>query len=245
LLFAERYVINTVRYHTPVPDCSKILTVKQCSAYGPWIRDYYLNTHKDGSESKNPFEFSGDWFYGMWLRTFFSVDGPATDFQTRGPLVLPAISAIVLAVGAVLASVWAWRRLLKRYEAPVLWLFLVVSGVYIVILWLDEYRAFLRTGQSVAINGRYLLPVDLLLFVIGALALNQLLRRWPVAKTTLFGLALICFIWGGGGLTYKLRSSDSWYWPNSPLKGANHAIQRDVGPLVPGYRNSTEFMSRN
>ncbi|HVX47784.1 MAG TPA: hypothetical protein VHA05_00280, partial [Candidatus Saccharimonadales bacterium] len=39
-LFAQRYFVNLVRYHAPVPSCEQVLTVKECGAYGPWARDY-------------------------------------------------------------------------------------------------------------------------------------------------------------------------------------------------------------
>ena len=242
-LFGGRYGVNTLRYHTPVPDCRQVLSVKQCSAYGPWIRDYTLSSGKTGPGAHdNPLAFSGEWFYGMWLRLFFSIGGPATDFDTRGPLAVPAVSAIVLAAAAVISGVAYLPKILKRYNSPVLVLFGLVTFSYVAALWLDEYRAYLRTGQPVAINGRYLLPVLPLVMVFGALAYAQFLRRKPRLKLALAGVVIAGLLWGGGALTFILRSNDSWLWQNSPVRHANYSVRNTIGPLVPGYYSPNEFL---
>lgn len=241
-LFVERYGVNLARYHTPVPDCSQVLTVKQCSAYGPWIRDYnYKIANVQGPRS--PLTFTADWFYGMWLRLFFAVDGPGTNFQTRGPLLIPGLSAIAFAIVGIVAVLLAVPRLLKKYNTPVLWLFVAMSATYTLALWLDEYKDFLGTGgQAVAINGRYLLPVLLPVFLIMALAARELLNNRNALKLATAAIVVVCFAWGGGALTYVLRSNDAWYWPNSTVRTANHAVQRALGPVTPGYGRPTQFL---
>lgn len=243
VLFGERYGVNLVRYHKPVPDCAQVLNIQRCSSYGPWVRDYNFEINKvNTGVKKGPLAFSSDWFYGMWLRTFFTVGGPSTDYQSRGPFPVPGISAIVLAVAAAIASVVTLRRLMRTYQAPVLWLFAAVTAGYAFVLWLDDYRAFRQTGQPVAINGRYLLPVLPLIVLVSALALAELLQRRLAAKLAIAGVALLCLAWGGGALTFILRSNDIWYWPNQTVLSANHLVQRTVGPLTPGYGNPAEFL---
>jgi hypothetical protein len=244
-LFIERYGINIVRYHTPVPDCGQILSVEECSAYAPWKRDYNNELRKDPGATKNPGVFVADWFYGMWLRLFFAVDGPATQFQTRGPFYVPGVGSIAFAVAGVILAVAYGNRLFKLYAAPVLGLMLLTSGLYIASLWLDGYQTFLRTGQAVAINGRYLFPVLPFLLLICALAVNEALQKREQLKLAVAGAAVISMIWGGGALTYVLRSNPTWYWTNAPLKGANLFLQRNIGPLVPGNNDPTAFMGRN
>ncbi len=240
-LFAERYVINIVKYHNPLPACSKVLSVKQCSAYGPWIRNYNFEINKL-DEAHNPLVFSGDWLYGMWFRLFFAVDGPATNYQTRGPLPVPSISAIVFVIVAVAAFGYSARRLFNAYSTSLLWLLFSVTAFYVAALWLDNYRAYVETGQPVAINGRYLLPILLPLIVAGILALNEVLKRHQTAKVVVAGLAIICLAYGGGALTYILRSNDDWYWPNQTVRDANHIVQQIGRPITPGYDRPTEFL---
>jgi hypothetical protein len=244
-LFMQRYAVNLAQYHKPVPACDEVLSAKQCKAYGPWYRDYQYAHDKLPDATANPLIFGADWFYGMWFRTFFAVDGPGSGYATRGPLILPAIGAIVLATGALLATAVSWRKMWRRYNAQALWLFMVVIASYTASLWVDEYHSFLQTSRPVAINGRYLLPIFPLLIVILALGVNVYLGSRQRLKLGLAALALICMLWGGGALTYVLRSDDAWYWPNTPLKGANHALQDTVGPLIPGYYDPHIFMGRH
>lgn len=244
-LLAERYGVNLLRYHQPVPSCEQVLSERQCSQYGPWQRDHQYTLHKPSNATTSPLVFNADWFYSMWLRLFFAVDGPTTQFQTRGPLIMPGMGAIGFASAALVATLASLRPLWRRYDGRVLWLFAGVMAAYVAALWLDEYRSFLRTGQPVALNGRYLLPVLPLLMVILALGTTVYLKSRLKLKMTLAAAVLLSMLWGGGALTYILRSNDAWYWSNSPLKGANQTIRSAIGPVVPGYYSPTEFMGRH
>jgi hypothetical protein len=245
LLFGQRYIINTIDYHTPLPDCNQVLTVQACSAYGPWIRDYNLAKEKKDNAPRSPITFSGEWFYGMWLRSYFAVDGPALNFQTDGPFIVPAVGVIVFSsLGAVLTIVF-WRRIWQRYDHMALALGLLSSSGYLAAVWLDDYREYLQTGQPEAINGRYLLPVLLLLILLIVMAYNEALRKIALAKYCLAVVVLLTAIWGGGVLTYILRSNNGWDWPNQTVLNVNDAVRRVIGPVVPGYRHPGEFLGHN
>ncbi|HVX57346.1 MAG TPA: hypothetical protein VHA37_06440, partial [Candidatus Saccharimonadales bacterium] len=201
VLFGQRYGVNVVRYHSPIPDCSKVLSVKACSAYGPWARNYHYTLLK-AAPTHNPLTFAADWFYGMWLRLFFAVDGPGTNFQTRGPLLIPAISALVFTGVGVLSLLVYGRRVWRRYDASVLTLLFGMALVYMAALWLDEFHDYVHTGQPVAINGRYLLPVLLPLLLASALAINEWCRERIWLKPLISSVAVLSLVWGGGALTY-------------------------------------------
>jgi hypothetical protein len=241
-LFLQRYGVNMAQYHKPVPDCSQVLNVQRCSAYGPWIRDYMFENNKPGGFAKHPVAFNFEWFYGMWFRTFFAVDGPSTQFETRGPLLLPAISGLVFLGAGAIAVGLAFKRVLRRYDTSVIALLGSVTIVYVVVLWLDEYEAYLRTGQPVAINGRYLLPVLPFMLLAVSLAFQELLKRRREAKLAILTAAILSLLWGGGALTYVLRGRDAWYWPNSGSARINRSIQQVLGPLTPGYSSPTLFL---
>jgi hypothetical protein len=245
LLFSERYVLNVARYGSPVPNCDKVLNVQRCQAYGPWLRDNQLKQLKSDQASDNPLVFGYHWFTGMWMRTFFAVDGPASNFATRGPLLVPSLSAAFFGVAGLVAAVIKWREILRRYNRPALWLSAAVSGLYIITLVLQEFKAFVATDHAVAINGRYLMLVYPLLFILGGLGVSELLKRRPDVRAGLAAAAIFCLVWGGGALTYVLRSSDSWYWNSQPVRTANHAVQRVLGPVTPGYNDPNDFLGFN
>lgn len=240
LLFCQRYGVNVVKYHTPIPDCGQVLTRQHCSAYGPWIRDYNFAVTKPVSHH-SPVKYVHEWLYGMWLRLFFALDGPRSQYQTRGPLLVPAIVAIVFSGSGIIALVVRRRQVMDRYHWSLLLLLGIVVVSYVVVLYLDEYRAYARTDQPVAINGRYLIPVLLPALLLAALAFERLLRR-PHLKVAAAAVSIVGLAWGGGALTYILRSNESWYWSNPAVAHANRAVQRVAGPITPGYHNPILFL---
>lgn len=244
VLFVERYGVNMVRYHNPVPDCAQVITVDQCKEYGPWARNYRIMNDPTINNS-SVVTYIADWLHGMWLRSFFAVDGPGTNFEAKAPLLLPGMSVIVLAVISLFALVIKGRVVWRRYDSTVLWLFSLVVISYIGVLWLNGLQTFMELGQSVAINGRYLVLVAPILFLISALAVNELLRKRRKLTISFAALAIICFAWGGGAATYVLRGNNAWYWPNSTVQSINGTVRNTFGPITPGYYSPTKFLWRN
>jgi hypothetical protein len=241
-LFFEREGLNLVHYHEFVPDCSDVLSVNECLEYGPWNRDYYLAKNKPATAPRSVRAFSDEWAHGMWLRSFFALDGAASEFQTRGPFEAPAQGTIAfLLVGSGLFVLYS-RRIFRRYDRSAMQLFITVPAIYIAFLWFDEYRFFLHTGAPVAINGRYLLPILLPLILLTAFGYRELFRRWPRLGSYVALAILGCLLYGGGALTYILRSQDSWYWNSSAVRTTNHAVQRVLGPNISGYENPGQFI---
>lgn len=239
-LFLQRYGVNFVRYHTPAPDCGQVLSIKECTAYGPWNRDYILAAQKVPGHY-TPWSYLHQWFYGMWLRLFFTLDGPLTQYQTRAPLILPGVGAIVFAL-ACLIVVLRYAKRLGHEHRITLGLPLLMTLLYIFSLWLDGYEAYKHTGQPVAINGRYLLPVLPVLFTLAILAWRYALTKRHYFKVVLATVATLCLLWGGGALTFILRSSTNWYWPNTAVGRVNADVRQTIGPIVPGYSNPTLFL---
>ena len=243
-LFYQRYGVNVIKYHTPIPDCSKVLTINQCKQYGPWIRDYNFKINRIDTEigtEKNVLTFTADWFYGMWLRTFYSLSGPGDDYQSRGPLPIPSLSATFFAAIGIIAALAAYKKVLKNTNAHHVLFLTLVAVFYTIALYLDEYRAFADTGQPVAINGRYIFPVILPVILILVVGLAVLIRNSRL-RTALAVLCIVGLCWGGGVLTFILRSNDYWYWNSSIVRSANHGVQQIIGPVTPGNGNPALYL---
>jgi hypothetical protein len=241
VLFVERYGVNIAKYHAPVADCGEVLDFDHCKSYGPWIRDYYLEQGK-GDTHLSAVAFNNDWLQGMWYRSFFAISGATNDFDNSGPLTWPAVGTIIFASVGILAFIFNAKKLFKRYNSSLLWLLIISSVFYVLVLWLQNYKMYKDTGIAVAINGRYLLPIVPIVVLMMALAINEALGGRTRLKIATGAIVLICFVWGGGALTWVLRSHDSWYWPSGPLNGTNRFIQRNTGPYVPGYRHPQQYM---
>jgi hypothetical protein len=133
------------------------------------------------------------------------------------------------------------RRLWSKYGtalfAPV-----GIGLFYVLVLLLDGFESYHRTGHPVAINGRYLLPILPLMMGVSVLAWNELLRTQYQLKYAAALVAVACMVWGGGLLTFILRSDDSWYWKNSTVRHSNYTIRHTLGPVVPGYTIPTQYL---
>jgi hypothetical protein len=232
VLFSQRYAVNVARYHTLVPDCGQVLSVQQCSAYGPWGRDYYFEQVKPVDFQADPLRYMSEWSRGMWFRLFFAVNGPASVFTNYRPLPVPAGTAIILATIALACSLLWCKSIFRRN--PYLIFFGILIGLYIVALWIDQYGMYKQTAQPVAINGRYLLPILPLLALIFGEALRHAFRYFKVAylKPFVAALVLLLFLHGGGVFTFILRSDDTWYWPKQSVRTVNHAAQKILAPIT-------------
>lgn len=230
-LFAERYGENIVQYHNPVPACNAVLSEDECIQYGPYGRDAYYKQTKPASFHPNIVVYAWEWLYGMWYRLFFAIN---YDYATRPPLLLVSglgvAGAVVLVTGVGIAGSKGLFAGNKRRQLA-LW----VTLGYVVTLFLDGYKGYVKTGQPVAINGRYLIAFMPLAFTLAALGWREVLRRYPHYKNLAAGLVLgVLLLQGAGTMTYIVRSDDSWLWPNSVVRSANHAVRTVVSPFIIG-----------
>ncbi len=235
VLFSQRYVVNLVRYHDPVPDCAAVISIEECSQYGPWGRDYRYSQKNTGQDLRSPVGYTAThWAWGMWHRLFFTLAGPTNGYATRNQLPIPATTTIIIsAVGVVLLLVYS-RTLFRQY--PIFVLFTLVSLCYVAALWLQVYQLYVYTGRPVAINGRYLIPLLPALGVMCAAAyvrfFNQTgLRRYKGLFATLI---IVLFLQGGGFITYIVKSEPRWYWPNSFTQDTNQKLQNVLKPVIIG-----------
>jgi hypothetical protein len=230
-LFVERYAANLITYHDPVPACNAVISQDECAQYGPFWRDYQYARDKPASFHPHVYGYAWQWLYGMWYRLFFAIN---YDYATRPPLLVISTLCVVLAAWALVGTVLRFRRLFAGHAARQLvgW----VTLGYILVLFVDGFSAYSRTGQPVAINGRYLIPFLPFLFAFGGLAWTSLLHgRLAVVKTaTAAAVLIVLVLQGGGALTFVVRSSDSWYWNNGLVRSVNRGVRNAVSPVILG-----------
>ncbi|GAC1388136.1 MAG: hypothetical protein NVS1B7_7430 [Candidatus Saccharimonadales bacterium] len=232
-LFYQRYGINTVRYHTPIPDCSQVLSVQQCKTYGPWNRNFDIRSGKQAKIDKNPFHFTNIWLHQMMYNLSFALNGSASGYSVGKPLPLPNLMIIGFgSVGIVIAVLFS-RHL---YREEVLRFGLMLGFAYVVTLWLQNFTDYLDVGLPVAIQGRYLLPILIISYTAIVVSITHLLRNKQALKFATAGIVIGCLALGGGALTYILRSDPSWYWPNQNVVSANKGVRGFLRPIIPGAR---------
>lgn len=235
VLCVQRYVGNIVKHHDLVPDCATVLDEERCTAYSVWNRDNMYSQNKPDTEIRGPLGYTTiDWSWGMWQRLFYTLAGPTNDYATRRPLPIPSITAIVLMAFGAVFVLWFGRQILKEY--PVFLLFLVVGGLYVAALWLQEYQMYVYTARPVAINGRYLIPLLPALGAITAIAYVKFFRsiNWSQYSSIFATIVLLLFLQGGSIATYVVRSEPNWYWHNSLMQDANQNLQKLLKPVTIG-----------
>lgn len=234
-LFSQRYLLNLATYKEPAPRCEKVLTVNDCMSYGPWARSYEDAQFKSTTFHAHLTTYIPQWFHDMWYRLFFAVNGNVATpdwarYETIPPLRYPSITAVVLAIVSILLVLLWGRRIF--YGDWLMALFLLMVIMYVGALFVTNYTSYKHTGQPVAINGRYLLPLLLPFAAIAARAWQVTLRRWPSAKVVLACATILLFLQGGGVLTFMINSNYTWYWPSPAVQSANQTAHDIAQKIV-------------
>lgn len=229
-LFVERYGENIVVYHNPVPACNAVISEDACEQYGPYGRDVNYTASKPASFHPSVIAYVWQWLYGMWYRLFFAIN---YNYATAPPLLIICALAIVLAALSLLGITLRFRALFVGHPARQYTLWLCV--VYIAALFADGYSSYAKTGQPVAINGRYLIPFLPFLFAFGGLAWSQLLHAHQTIKVSVAALVIALFVLQGGGtMTFIIRSGDDWMWQNSAVRATNRVVRSAAWPFIIG-----------
>lgn len=239
-MFIQRDGVNFVKYHSAVPDCATVLSVQDCRAYSPWYYNY--TNHQQvlaGSESASYGlrVYTGQWFYWMWYRLFFAVNGADSNFANYPPLPLPSIAAALVALIGLVAII-RWRRRLF-HNNPYIIFVLGTCLIYAAALFIKGYATYKYTAVLENMNGRYLLPILPLVAAVAGKALSYSLRRWQTQKVIIAILVLFLFLQGGGILTFIDRSDDSWYWPSPAVKKVNRAARKITKPVIIKNKKTT------
>ncbi|MFA5004072.1 MAG: hypothetical protein WC498_02225 [Candidatus Saccharimonadales bacterium] len=235
-LFLERDGLNMWRYHTPSPQCDKVLSVSACQAYDPYGRNYgYKQSNlKSLVSRKDKGDYPLNWLQGMLRSSFFVVSNKENNYTVGLPLPLAYAAGYVVGIGGGLLLVWHARRLWRVNHAYQLFILIIV--VYSVTLFAQNLRDFLKLGVSVAIQGRYMVPLLPLAFVLVAESARGMLGRFkPRVSMIIISLLLILMLQGGGFLPFLLRTQDAWLWQNAWVLDANHAARDVFRTIVAHY----------
>lgn len=235
-LFSERYIGNTMLYHTPTPECDTVLGVEPCRDYDPFARNqnYKELNLKDTVESAAKRDYPVMWGRNIMRSLFFTVGPRELQYPAGEPLKLAYIAAWIGVAAAAAALLARGRKL--WCENSVFPLFFIASGFYVVVLFAQNLSDFLALGVPVAVQGRYIVLILPLLLILAISAIRDVTRRLPHRQLVIGGIALllaIALVFEGGGLApFVIRSSDEWMWAGSFMQHANHVIRDVAWPLI-------------
>ncbi len=217
-LFLHRYVGNVLSFGTPFPDCADVQPESTCLQWGPWARNRAL----DAGHVDTPFgaRVGVGYLFDQWLphmqwqaTAIGVVDGEGQRRWSNGPHVAGVVLAwAVPMVAAVLAlSIPTLRRLRGALPA------LASCGVYVAVLFTQNLVDYLRLGQTVGVQARYLLPVLPIVVGLAFVGSSRLLGtayRW---KVFLFCGLLVVSTQGGGLMQFLHQTDQGWWAARPPL----------------------------
>lgn len=234
-MFCQRDGYNLVKYHNFTPNCSQILSIQQCSAYSVWYSEYlrhqWVVNNPGQVNYDNPMVYLLEWFYWLGYRLFFAINGVNSSYTNYPPLPLPIFAAFIIGMSGAVA-VFIWKRSIF-HNNPYLAFFFVASLLYLISLLLDGYSSYRYTDTLVGMNGRYLLPVLLLVAAILGRGLSFWFKtKSSILKPALTLLVILLFLEGGGLFTFISRSDSSWDWPNSTIVKVNNVARKVTKPVI-------------
>ncbi len=236
-LFIERYGGNVVLYHSFSPDCNQVKPLSECLEYGPWARNYYLEQHVQATDAHHDppiLQYPFAWVNAMVYRLYFTIN---YNFREYPPLPVPYVTAWIIGMLGMLLS-FVFLRSIVRLDKRLL-LLISMTVVYIGGLFYVNFTEFLQYRTLVAVNGRYLIVVLPIIFIVMALAYQQLFRRLLKKRYNSFisifaTVILLLAMQGGGATTYLLRSQPIWYWKYKPLITINTGLKNAIAPFIIG-----------
>lgn len=229
-LFAERYGGNLLNYGTFTPDCVSVIGQDNCESYSIYRRGVIYEQSKPDTFNKSPLYFSYVWLRHMELNLMSVLNGPHSGYAIGQPLFLPYLGSVIFSVSGIVLSAYFWRRLIKNHLYKMT---IFVSLFYCGLLWILNYSSYLEVGRRVAVQGRYLVPLLPMFYFVFFIALRQIFLHAPKIRLGLTSLIVICFMYGGGVLTFILHSDHAWYWPNPTVNRMNESVQKILRPIVP------------
>jgi hypothetical protein len=233
VLFVQRDGVNLVKYHTISPNCSAVLSVKDCKAYSVWNYDYeshQLVASKAVKVDSNPVTYVAQWSYWLWYRLFFAINGPESKYTSYPPLPLPSAAFVIIGLAGIVA-VFKWHRRIFN-KNPYIMLLALIIVLYLAALLAEGYLAYEYTDVLELMNGRYLLPVLPLMAAIIGSALSVGLRKEPRLKSVLALAAIALFLQGGGFLTFITRSDSTWDRQSNAVVKVNNAARHIADPVL-------------
>lgn len=212
--FSAHYATNYINYGSLTPPCDVVFDKYACLNYGPWGRNFLLAQDLDPSFKPKPISsyVVEDWIPGMSKRLTFAVAGPTNGHQTKEPLPSVVTFLNILTIAGLVCVLLTFRKILSY---PLATLILTVVALYVGLLVIRLYDAYSLTGEAVAINGRYLLPLLPLVAACFIYSASIIASRFKLGRYGAFigFISLIVLILAGGGITtYALLSEPHWYW---------------------------------
>ncbi len=231
-LSVERYGVNLVQYHNPVPECDAVLSVDECQDYSPWARDYLFAASYPRPTALGIAVYPWVWAHRTVYETMFTI---TSYFEPNGTVTYKPVPPLTIAnytawTIVCLGILFAIRSRKEIWSNPGLRVLLVISGFYVVVLFMQNFVMYLHTGEAVAIHGRYLIPIYPILFIPAVIGFRRCFADFKLERFMAVFLVscLVLFLQGGGITGWIVSSDSSWYFQQSHPAAQANWLAKDV-----------------
>ena len=230
LLFSARYLVPVYKYHSPMPDCAKILSYPRCEKSGVYYMGEISKKTKDTRKAYSFYEYGYNWIWqieGQFSGTANSTIDGRIEVGSRLPI-FDLLMFTQFTLG-FLALVYMWRSLKK----PNNWNFMLFVSAFLVLsIFLFNIASYYSANTDLNVQSRYLLSILPILIMMSIVATSKLIGKRPVAKILLL-LVVISLSFQGGGLTkHILESNQTWYWQKPKVINTNNKAREALQPLI-------------
>lgn len=222
LLLTERFVYNQVAYGRVTAPCVKILSVERCQKNYTAARSINFKAAKpENFNPVSPFEYlTTTWSLGM-VRTQMKVVPEARTIPILENLLY--VTSIV-SITLILINL---QKLLKNEKTKYL---LIISGIYVLALFIENYNSYTKLAQPVAISFRYLLPLTPLIIMFALISLRDIFGKYEKFLAVSFAIYLFVLLTQGGSISSHLLSAQDYYWSkDSTVTNINEKL---ISPVV-------------
>lgn len=175
LLCLNYYGVNTIKYHNPIPQCNQVLSVKDCTQYYAWDRNYvvsqYVKSHPGDKDKMSIGEYTWFWFKVEAYQLYAEII-PTGGLVYVDPVFYVLI--VILALTSFVAVLLNFRKIFNNYRP--LKAITAMTFIYLLFLWSRNFHDYLQLGQPLAIQGRYLVPILAYVYLICAIGIWNLIR---------------------------------------------------------------------
>lgn len=200
ILIVQRYVVNVVSYGTYAPACQKVRPIADCRKSALFVRNEQVYSANHRPANKTPLKYSLDWGKLMQQRTY-GVFAHKRFLPNRYITAWIAIIFILSVVALISKRVWRDRFMV---------ILLIISLFYLLVLILDNYGNYRRSGiLSLAVQGRYAFAVLPLFYLIGTHYNLRLLKN-ALVKAVYIVLTVLVFAVSSLP-TYLHKTTTDWY----------------------------------
>lgn len=239
ILFLARYAVPVLKFHTPIPDCSLVLTEQRCNQSKMYEFINNLVDSKNTRQQQNPAIYTIQWAQDN-LRQLETSGSPTASL---GPINIKTIPSdvkwgqsyttlllllfFIFSIG-IFSLIYSWQTI--RKGATWTYSLLIILAV-LVSTFSFNMMSYYSANIDLNTQVRYLLSVFPLVIALLIFAVSRLLGKLRWAKIIILGILLIGFTQGGGIIKHIISSDQTWYWPESPVSDIN----RTIDPFLTRY----------